>query len=92
MELLFELRTEEKGAATGKSGGVVAGSRRQRGLAQDCAGLSRAARGRGQTAEGVRQGEALGEGGLHLILSDTPTGRLAKERLDLSEFIFPFYM
>ena len=55
MELLFELRTEEKGAATGKSGGVVAGSRRQRGLAQDCAGLSRAARGRGQTAEGVRQ-------------------------------------
>ena len=52
MELLFELRTEEKGAAIGKSGGVVACSRRHR---EDWrVGLSGTAGGRGQTAEGER--------------------------------------
>ena len=53
MELLFELRTEEKGAAIGKSGGVVACSRRHR---EDWSvGLSGTAGGRSQTAEGVRR-------------------------------------
>lgn len=61
----------------------MAGSRRHRGDRR--AGRSAAAGGRGRG-----RGEGRGGGGLHSTLSDPPTGRLAKQRLDLGEFIFHF--